>query len=203
MCCILILSKVFYWGGLLSNSNINELDTLSNEVLVEYAQAGNEQAMSVLSARFLNTRGTGVSVAYLDSDDFVQEGMIGFLKAVNSYDPTKSVPFEAYAFKCMQNSINTAAGVYKREVAVVSDSELPDMVDTQVDPLNKLLVSEELSLVLNTCKVSLTETEKTVVFLKAGGLSYGEIALRLGMSEKNVDNAIQRARRKLKELCAE
>lgn len=203
MCCILILSKVFYWGGLLSSSNINELDTLSNEVLVEYAQAGNEQAMSVLSARFLNTRGTGVSVAYLDSDDFVQEGMIGFLKAVNSYDPTKSVPFEAYAFKCMQNSINTAAGVYKREVAVVSDSELPDMVDTQVDPLNKLLVSEELSLVLNTCKVSLTETEKTVVFLKAGGLSYGEIALRLGVSEKNVDNAIQRARRKLKELCAE
>ena len=55
--------------------------------------------MAVLSARFLNTRGSGVSVAYLDSDDFVQEGMLGFLRAVNSYDASKGVPFEAYAFK--------------------------------------------------------------------------------------------------------
>lgn len=183
--------------------SFNELNSLSNELLVQYARQGDEQAMSVLSARFLNTRGSGVSVAYLDSDDFVQEGMLGFLRAVNSYDASKGVPFEAYAFKCMQNSINSAAVVYKKELPIVSESELSSVVDTQVDPLDKLLVSEELSHVLNTCQVSLTDVEKTVVFLKAAGLPYSEIASRLGMNEKTVDNAIQRARRKLKELCTD
>lgn len=179
----------------------NELNSLSNELLVQYARQGDEQALSVLSARFLNTRGSGVSVAYLDSDDFVQEGMLGFLRAVNSYDASKGVPFEAYAFKCMQNSINTAAVVYRKELPVVPESELSEMADTQVDPLDKILINEELSCVLNTCEVSLTDIEKTVVFLKAAGLSYGEIAERLSISEKNVDNAIQRARKKLKDLC--
>ncbi len=183
--------------------SFNELNSLSNELLVQYARQGDEQAMSVLSARFLNTRGSGVSVAYLDSDDFVQEGMLGFLRAVNSYDSSKGVPFEAYAFKCMQNSINSAAVVYKKELPIVPETELSSVVDTQVDPLDKLLVSEELSHVLNTCQVSLTDVEKTVIFLKAAGLPYSEIASRLGMNEKNVDNAIQRARRKLKELCTD
>ncbi len=193
----------FLWGGLLEKFNFNELNSMSNELLVQYAQDGNDQAMSVLSARFLNTRGSGVSVAYLDSDDFVQEGMLGFLRAVNSYDVSKGVPFEAYAFKCMQNSINTAAVVYKKELPVVPETELSQMADTEIDPLDKILVSEELSNVLNTCQVSLTDVEKTVVFLKAAGLSYGEIATRLGINEKNIDNAIQRARKKLKELCTD
>ena len=103
----------------------------------------------------------------------------------------------------MQNSINSAAVVYKKELPIVSETELSSVVDTQVDPLDKLLVSEELSHVLNTCQVSLTDVEKTVVFLKAAGLPYSEIASRLGMNEKNIDNAIQRARRKLKELCTD
>jgi RNA polymerase sigma factor (sigma-70 family) len=103
----------------------------------------------------------------------------------------------------MQNSINTAAVAYKKELPVASEAELSQVVDTQVDPLDKILISEELSRVLNTCQVSLTDVEKTVVYLKAAGLPYSEIACRLGMSEKNVDNAIQRARRKLKDLCAD
>ncbi len=176
---------------------------MSNEELVKLSQKGEETARDVLSARFLNTRGAGVSVSYLDSDDFVQEGMLGFLRAVETYDFSRGVPFEAYAFKCMQNSINTAAGVSRVEIPVGMSSEFSDVTDKDEDPLNQLLLGEHLSEVLNACEVSLSDVEKTVVFFRAGGMSYDEIGERLNMSAKSVDNALQRARKKLKNVCSD
>lgn len=174
------------------------VNAMSNEELVKLARMGDEQARSVLCARFLYTKGAGVSVSYLDSDDFVQEGMIGFLKAVDTYDFSRGVPFEAYAFKCMQNSIKTAAGVSKNEIPVGGSEEFSEVVDSVDDPLDQLLAGEKLGEVLKTCQVALTDVEKTVVFFRAGGMSYDEIGDKIGLSPKAVDNALHRARRKLK-----
>lgn len=176
---------------------------MSNEELVRLSQNGDEGAKSTLSARFLNTRGAGVSISYLDSDDFVQEGMIGFLKAVEAYDFSRGVPFEAYAFRCMQNSINTAAGVSRVEIPVGMGTEIPETADTDEDPLKLILDGEHFSEVLNACEVTLSDVEKTVVFFRAGGMTYEEIGKRLNMTEKSVDNALQRARRKLKSVCSD
>ena len=179
------------------------ISSLSNEELVKLSQNGDENARSVLSARFLNTRGAGVSVSYLDSDDFVQEGMLGFLRAVETYDFSRGVPFEAYAFKCMQNSINTAAGVSRVEIPMGMSSEMPEVTDNDEDPLKQILAGEHLNEVLSACEVTLSDVEKTVVFFRAGGMSYEEIGKRLNMSEKSVDNALQRARKKLKSVCSD
>ncbi len=187
----------------MSFSDYKELSSLSNEELVKLSQTGNEQARSVLSARFLNTRGAGVSISYLDSDDFVQEGMLGFLRAVETYDFSRGVPFEAYAFKCMQNSIRSAAGVSRMEIPMGMSSEIPEVTDRDEDPLKQILVGEHLNEVLSACEVTLSDVEKTVVFFRAGGMSYEEIGKRLNMSEKSVDNALQRARKKLKSVCSD
>ena len=176
---------------------------MSNEELVRLSQSGNETARDVLSARFLNTRGAGVSVAYLDSDDFVQEGMIGFLKAVETYDFSRGVPFEAYAFKCMQNSINTAAAVSRVEIPVGMSSAITESTDVEDDPLKLILDGEHFNEVLRACEVTLSDVEKTVVFFRAVGMSYEEIGKRLNMSDKSVDNALQRARKKLKSVCSD
>ncbi len=176
---------------------------MSNEELVRLSQSGDESARGALSARFLNTRGAGVSISYLDSDDFVQEGMIGFLKAVETYDFSRGVPFEAYAFKCMQNSINTAAAVTRVEIPVGMGSEMPETSDTDDDPLKLILDGEHFNEVLNACETTLSDIEKTVVFFRAGGMSYEEIGKRLNMTEKSVDNALQRARKKLKRVCSD
>lgn len=187
----------------MSSKLYKEYDSLSNEELVKLSQQGEEIARDVLSARFLNTRGAGVSVSYLDSDDFVQEGMLGFLKAVDSYDFSRGVPFEAYAFKCMQNSINTAAGVSRVEIPIGMSSEIPETTDADEDPLKRILDGEHFNEVLSACETILSDVEKTVVFFRAGGMAYEEIAKRLGMSEKSVDNALQRARKKLKSVCSD
>ena len=54
--------------------------------------------------------------------------------------------------------------------------------------------------VLDECEATLTPVEKSVVFLHASGMSYSEISGILSMDEKAVDNALQRARRKLKKV---
>ncbi len=187
----------------MSSQNCKDYKSLSNEELVKLSQNGDENATSVLSARFLNTRGAGVSVSYLDSDDFIQEGMIGFLKAVKTYDFSRGVPFEAYAFKCMQNSINTAAGISRVEIPVGMSSEMPETTDTDDDPLKLILDGEHFNEVLNACETTLSDVEKAVVFFRAGGMAYEEIGKRLNMTEKSVDNALQRARRKLKSVCSD
>jgi RNA polymerase sporulation-specific sigma factor len=66
-----------------------------------------------------------------------------------------------------------------------------------------VVIRERLNEVLEACEVSLSQVEKTVVFFRAGGMSYDEIGEKLGMSPKSVDNAVQRARRKLKEVFSE
>lgn len=187
----------------MSSKLYKDYKSLSNEELVKLSQKGDETARDVLSARFLNTRGAGVSVSYLDSDDFVQEGMIGFLKAIETYDFSRGVPFEAYAFKCMQNSINTAAGVSRLEIPVGMSSEMPETTDVEDDPLKLVLDGEQFNEVLRACEVTLSDVEKTVVFFRAVGMSYEEIGKRLNMAEKSVDNALQRARKKLKSVCSD
>ncbi len=181
----------------------SEYVTLDNEELVRLAQNGDEYAFNALAGRFLNTRYSNSTAAYLDTDDFVQEGMFGFLNAVRTFDSQKGVPFEAYASVCMRNSINTAAGNVAGELPIDSSTEAYTNIDGGDDPLKYVLTAERLNEVLAACEVSLSEVEKTVVFLRAGGMSYVEIGKKLGMSPKSVDNAVQRARRKLKDVFSE
>ncbi len=181
----------------------SEYIPLENESLVEMAQRGDEFAFNTLAARFLNTRYTDSDAAYVDADDFVQEGMFGFLNAVRTYDPGKGVPFEAYASKCMRNSIKTAAGNISDDIPVDNDSEYLTSMESSEDLLSYVVIRERLNEVLEACEVSLSQVEKTVVFFRAGGMSYDEIGEKLGMSPKSVDNAVQRARRKLKDVFSE
>lgn len=172
----------------------------SDDRLALLAQSGDEGAFNALAARYLKLRFTKANSSYFDSEDFIQEGMFGFLNAVRTFNCEKGVPFKAYASVCMRNSMNSAAGGLTKDLPVENDIEALMSVGADEDPLNRIIDSEQLGEVLRQCEVSLSELEKTVVFLKAGGLSYDEIAERLGMDAKAVDNAVQRARKKLKSV---
>lgn len=174
----------------------------NNEELAVLAQNGDEYAFNALAARFLNTRYIVSNSTYLDIDDFVQEGMFGFLNAVRTFDINKGVPFEAYASVCMRNSINTAAGNISDDIPVDTEAETFAVLESTEDPLKHIITAERLNEVLSACDVTLSEVEKTVVFFRASGMSYIEIGEKLGMTPKSVDNAVQRARRKLKDVIA-
>ncbi len=195
-----IVYAFYVWGGILSFKKRTEYLPLTDEELVKLSQSGDQGAFNILAARYLKPTFRKTNSAYIDSDDFMQEGMFGFLNAVRTYNESKGVPFKAYSSVCMRNSINTAAGNISDEIPVSNDSDTFTTITGAEDPLKQILVSEELDEVLAACDVSLSSLEKTVVFLRAGGMSYAEIGERLSMPAKAVDNAVQRARRKLKQV---
>ncbi len=177
-----------------------EYSELSDDSLALLAQNGDERAFNVLASRYLKLKFIKGSSSYLDSDDLIQEGMFGFLNAVRTFKQDKGVAFKSYASVCMRNSVNSVAGGLSKELSADNDLEALLGVETDEDPLNRIIHSERLGEVLRQCEVSLSELEKSVVFLKAGGMSYEEIGERLSMDAKAVDNAVQRARKKLKRL---
>ncbi len=191
---------MFCWGDILGLDKRSRYIDLTDEALVELSQSGDEYAFNVLAGRYLNTRSHNSTAAYLDRDDFVQEGMFGFLNAVRTYDSQKGKPFESYASVCMRNSIKNATYGIPDDIAVDGSSDTFVNIQSTEDPLGQIITSERLSEVLTACQVSLSSLENTVVFFRAGGMSYAEIGEKLGMTPKAVDNAVQRARRKLKQV---
>ncbi len=187
----------------MSSKTREEYEGLTNEELVKLSQSGDQEARGVLCGRFLNTRFMNVNNGYLDRDDVIQEGLMGLLRAIDTYKFSRGVPFDAYALVCIRNSIKTALGGDFLEIPVGIGSSVPEVTDKADDPLKKIIVAERLKEVLDACDDTLSDIEKTVIFLKAGEMSYEEIGERLKMSPKSVDNAIQRGRKKLKKVCSD
>ncbi len=191
---------IYCWGGFLNIKKQSEYSLLTDDHLAVLAQNGEEGAFNALAARYLKLKPSKAPSSYLDAEDFLQESMFGFMNAVRTFNADKGVPFKAYASVCMRNSVKSAAGGLGFDVPVDNDMEALLGIQTDEDPLDKIIDGERLGEVLQQCEVSLSQVEKTVVFLKAGGLSYDEIGKKLGMGAKAVDNAVQRARKKLKSL---
>lgn len=177
-----------------------DYSALTDDRLAVMAQGGDEVAFNTLASRYIKLKLKVNKSSYLEVEDFLQEAMFGFMKAVKTFDSSRGVPFNAYAGKCMHNSMASAFVDPTPEILVGDESEINVPTETERDPLELIISNERLNEVLEECEVSLSRLEKTVVFLKASGMSYAEIGEKLNMDIKSVDNAVQRARKKLKSV---
>lgn len=152
-----------------------------------------------------------------EKDDLLQEGMIGLLQAIQQYDPEQNTKFRSFAHLVIQRSMLDAVRSASRRrheplnrsislETEISDSEsdsqlvLADTLEDDAPPPDQELISmEQLEGFLAFMQNNLSELELDVVSGLRLGLSYQEIAERLGRSTKSVDNAIQRLRAKIKD----
>lgn len=189
----------------------------SDEELVALAKAGDVAAMDELYHRYKNiVRGKArpYFLVGADRDDLIQEGMIGFFKAVRDFDGEKKAPFRPFAEICIVRQILTAIkqatrikhaplnkyeSLYNPAYDDDSEKQLLDVigVSSALDP-EELYIRQEFSRsVEEAVRSSLTEYEHSVLDKFLDGMSYSEIAYSLGRSVKSIDNALQRIRRKL------
>lgn len=170
----------------------------SNEELVSLAQRGETFALALLTKRFLKINRVRYPAGYLEIDDLNQEGMLGFLSAVRTYSPDKGASFETYASRCINNRIKSVAG---RTLKKTADEE--PITDTAssglVNPLDAVYENERLGELVDVITAELSERERKVLGMYIIGFSACEIAGNLGINQKSVDNALQRAKRKLKQ----
>ena len=171
-------------------------DVLSMQI--EQARNGDEQAIAGLIARQMPQIRSLAAKAVrpgLDFDDAVQEGIIGLFSALETFDAQKGAAFATYANVCVQNAIVSAvraAGRSKHAPLNYTETE------STPGPEELVMQSERYTQTMQSIDTRLSALEKQVLALFLDGNSYSAIAKRLNVSEKAVDNALQRVRAKLK-----
>lgn len=201
-------------------SSANEKDhaktapIVSDEELVESYRAGDGLAFERLSRRYrplLKNRAAQAAGGTLLYDDLLQEGMLGLFKAVQKFEPGKGVPFAAFAKMLVEHQILDAVKHEQREknrivsdavsLQALSEDEYREQSLTSAsaeDVLQKLIVHEHDAALQKSLSDLLSSTELEVINLRMKGFTYEQIAERAGLSNKQVDNSLQRAKRKLK-----
>ena len=144
-----------------------------------------------------------------DSEDLLQEGMIGLLSAIREYDPNSASSFHSFAELCISRRVISAArSAARRKHAPLNDGLSLEQIQSgeSRQMLESVCVPSAEDLVLEKTRTEdfvaassrfLSDFEADILMDYLDGLSYGEMALRRGRSEKSIDNAVQRIRKKL------
>ncbi len=172
------------------------------------ARGGDSEAMTDLVMQLLPfIRGKAASAAAssgLDAEDLAQEGLIGLLGAVRTFDPQGGASFTGYACTCILNSMRSSMRRGLRAGAVPAGAMVPmeeagDLLDLSEDPQEIVAHRDEAQRLQQKLDELLSGMERQVLRMYLAGSSYDEIARTLGLSgSKSVDNALQRMRKKLK-----
>ena len=177
--------------------------------------------MDELFERYKNVVRSIASTMYLiggETEDLIQEGMIGLFKAVQEYDPGRDASFGTFARLCITRQIYSAVKASGRKkhiplntyVSLYEETkdddesgrsvEVKDMLraSDSTEPEQVVLSNEKSKEIERAIDEELSSFEKNVLELYVTGMSYSEIADVLGKNEKATDNAIQRIRGKLR-----
>lgn len=183
------------------NKNVQErLRALSNEELVTLCRKNDRAALYELIVRFApSIRKRAESFAGGAHDDLAQEGFLALLISVRSYSEERGASFSTYANLCVRNRmINVFKSSGTDHDELPDDPDIPD--ETAADPENTVVEQAALDELYGKISAALSKHEFSVFRLYIAGKSYQDIAEALGVSEKSVDNAVQRMKRKLRDV---
>jgi RNA polymerase sporulation-specific sigma factor len=187
--------------------------------LVVKARNGDGQALDQLIRRytgFVRLKASSYFLAGGDSEDLIQEGLIGLYKAVRDFRHDKETSFRSFAELCVTRQIITAiktATRFKHSPlnTYVSFSHTPAGQDQDGecslgdalpgpsvnDPSVCVISTEELQSLVFALGSGLSKLEADALKLYLEGSSYEEMAEDLGCDTKTIDNALQRVKRKI------
>lgn len=192
-------------------------DEVSDVQLCAQAQNGSPDATEQLIHRYsklVKACARSYFMEGADSDDLVQEGMIGLLRAVRQFDVSRGVPFEAFARLCVTRQIYSAvraAAAQKHEIlnhSITIEKPLFDDNAASRISVNHIVSNPEALVIgmeeqqerIQQLLKSLSAFEAKVLRLYLQGCTYQEMTGILQKPLKSVDNAIQRIKRKSAEI---
>jgi RNA polymerase sporulation-specific sigma factor len=186
--------------------------------LIALAKQGNKDAYDRLVRRYASFVRLKASSYFLiggDSEDLIQEGLVGLYKAIRDFRSDRESSFRNFAELCITRQIITAVKTATRNKhtplngyvsfstmpAGASDGEptLDEVLPGSAtwDPVNQVISSEELRSLVACLSTVLSELESRVLSLYLDGHSYTAIGEQLECDCKTVDNALQRVKRKV------
>jgi len=192
---------------------------LADLQLVLRARNGDDKAMDTLIRRyngFVRLKSSSYFLAGGDSEDLIQEGLIGLYKAVRDFRSDKETSFRSFAELCITRQIITAIKTATRFKhaplnTYVSFSQTPAGQESEGDctlgdalpgpsvdePSICVISTEELQSLVFCLGTGLSSLESDALRLYLEGSSYEEMAVDLEVDTKTIDNALQRVKRKI------
>ena len=185
----------------------------SDEELCAMSATGDRGAEEALVTRY-NRLVRQITRPYFlaggDSDDLIQEGMLGLMKAVREFNGSKEASFRTFAEVCIRNRVYSVLRAAAREkhsplnhsISIETpffESNSYTAInghDAQENPEDLMIRRENRSHDLLRINQRLSPLERSVLSLYLDGLTFSEIAEVLGKPSKSVENAVQRIRRK-------
>jgi RNA polymerase sporulation-specific sigma factor len=187
--------------------------------LVIRARSGDSRSMDTLIRRytgFVRLKASSYFLAGGDSEDLIQEGLIGLYKAVRDFRSDKETSFRSFAELCITRQIITAiktatrfkhaplnqyvsfsqtpAGQESEGDCTLGDALPGSMVD---EPSIVVISTEELQSLVFCLGTGLSKLEADALRLYLEGSSYEDMAELLEVDTKTIDNALQRVKRKI------
>lgn len=190
---------------------------LNDTQLILRLRGGESQVMDYLMEKYKYLVRKKANTLFLlggDTDDLIQEGMIGLFKAIRDYDENAG-SFYHFAEICISRQIYTAIESAARKKhgplnSYVSLSVGPaEAAETSLqgtfaannqNPEQMLIDRENVDDFLNKIYDHLSRMEQTVLDYHLEGMNYRRIAAKMGKTEKSIDNALQRIKLKVQNL---
>ncbi|MBO4214436.1 MAG: sigma-70 family RNA polymerase sigma factor [Lachnospiraceae bacterium] len=192
---------------------------MTDEEMVKFAQSGDTESMNSLMEKYKVTVRKKANTLFLiggDTEDLIQEGMIGLFTAINTYDISKNASFKTFANMCIAGQMNHAIEAANRfkhgplnsyisydiKLTEDDDESLLDVIEDieEHEPENQYIDKENVRNMLIKIKDTLSPLEWDVFLLHVNGTNYREIADKLNKSEKSIDNALNRIKQKVTKL---
>ncbi len=194
--------------------------TQTDEQYIAQYRDGDTGSIEVILDRYKNLVRTKASRMYIlggDVQDLIQEGMIGLVKAVRDYDFGRDASFATFADLCVSRQIYNAIQSSARlknlplndyvsltaglngddsDGASLLIDELPG--ETSSEPESAFISRESVDEINHMVDTILTDVERDVFRLHVTGMTTADAAAILSMEPKSADNALQRARNKLR-----
>ncbi len=192
------------------------LANLSDEELIREYSNGNVDAMEYLCTKYkplVLKLSKPLFIIGAESDDLIQEGMLGLFKAIQDYKDDKAASFYTFASICIQRQMLKAVEASGRQknqplnlyvsLSPDEDGEVDSILsqsasdsDIGLDPEAQVIAKEEIGSRIARVEALLSPMEKEVFRAFMAGDDYHAIAIKMNKSEKAIDNALTRIRLK-------
>lgn len=199
---------------------ISEYEQIRDEELIDRLRGGEQQITDYIMDKYKNLVRSKAKSMYIlgaDTEDLIQEGMIGLFKAIRDYDSGRDASFYTFADLCISRQMYTAVQASGRQkhtplntyVSLSASSgeggegtSLEEILVGLVnqDPESVFLDKERTEYLEAQIEKELSPFEKQVLDLYLTGMTYSQIAKVLGREEKSTDNALQRMKSKIKKF---
>ena len=187
----------------------------TDEQLIERLRSGETQIMEYILDKYKPLVRKKANAMYLiggETDDLIQEGMIGLFKAIRDYDVGRETSFFHFAELCISRQLYNAVEASNRKkhaplnsyVSFYAGSEeegqslLDSLSSGEIgNPEDMIISQENAKQFWKQLRERLSGMEQQVLDEYLSGLNYKQIAQRMGKSPKAIDNALQRIKGKI------